>query len=99
MYIKFENNSVSGVFREYAGFVLNVPGHAIGNKAVIVTVPDELVADVTKFVSVQCPAMVITKLGGEEAVTEDVVVEDAIVDKAETAPVAKTFEKKHKGDR
>ena len=110
MQIKFENNSVSGIFREYAGFVLNVPGHAIGNKAVVVAVPDHLVADVTKFVSAQCPAMVITKLG-KEAATEDVAVEDTIVeeeqteeaeaavDTTETVPTATTFGKKHKGGR
>ena len=59
MKIKFENFSVSGIFREYAGFTLNLPGHAIADKAVIVDVPDELVEDISRFLSTNHPAVAI----------------------------------------
>jgi len=67
MKIKFENHSISGIYREYAGFILNIPGHAIGNKAVVAKVPDELATDVKRFISANHPCVVITDIDGEEA--------------------------------
>lgn len=67
MKIKFENFSVSGIFREYAGFALNLPGHSIADKAVIADVPDELVEDVTRFLAANHPAVAIEENPAEEA--------------------------------
>lgn len=66
MKIKFENHSVSGIFREYAGFILNIPGHAFGAKAVVATVPDELAADVRKYLAANHPAIVVTVEGEKD---------------------------------
>jgi len=67
MNIKFENHSVSGIYREYAGFILNIPGHAIGNKAVVAKVPDELATDVKRYLAANHPAIVVT-VEGEEGI-------------------------------
>ena len=65
MKIKFENHSVSGIFREYAGFILNIPGHAIGDKAVTANVPDDLVDDVKRHLTANHPAIVVTVVDAE----------------------------------
>lgn len=66
MKIKFENHSISGIFREYAGFILNIPGHALGAKAVVANVPDELATDVRKYLKDNHPAIVVTVEGEED---------------------------------
>ena len=63
MRIKFTNNSVSGIHRQYPTFALEVPGSA----TVILDVPDELVEDVKTHLSIHQPAIEIEENPAEEA--------------------------------
>lgn len=82
MKIKFENFSVSGIYREYAGFILSVPGHALGNKAVIAEVPDEHVADIRQFLAINHPAIT---MAGDQTGSDSVPVVPAVSPVPETA--------------
>ena len=72
--IKFENFSVSGIYREYAGFVLKIPGHSIGAQAVVAEVPDELVDNIKQFLASRHPAVVVTDMPQQDDVTESLAV-------------------------
>lgn len=68
--LKFENYSVSGVSRVYEGFRLEIPGHALEEKAVELEVPDALVDNVKTFLGASHPAVIISDVA--EAATEEI---------------------------
>lgn len=90
--IKFENYSVSGIYREYAGFALKVPGHSIGVKAVIADVPAGLVNDIKKFITSRHPAVVVTDmpLNDQAPIVEESAKVSTDDDDAEQTPDADT---------
>jgi CBS domain-containing protein len=55
--ITFENHSVSGVDRMYGKFRMKIPGHAIGDKAVTLPVPDDLLEDALAYLKRTHPAI------------------------------------------
>lgn len=110
MKMKFENHSVSGIFREYGAFAFRLPGHTIGDKAVIVDVPEAYVADIQKYLTNKHPAVRFTAIAEEPiAPVADSPVVVAQTEQAETEAggdaaienedqLAKTNKRK-KGDR
>lgn len=69
MKLKFENHSVTGIYRQYSGFLLDVPGHSLGEKAVIADVPDPLAAEIRSWLASKHPAVKISEVARPPVVT------------------------------
>lgn len=83
MQIRFENHSESGIFRQYAGFTLSLPGHAMGSKAVAANVPEPLVKDVEAYLTRHHPAVKMTRIA---ATTEQASVDTEEEAQGEISP-------------
>ncbi len=60
--LRFENFSASGIDHRGAGFKIYVPGHAIGDKAVVADVPAAFAGPVRNHFRAHHPAVRITEL-------------------------------------
>ena len=66
MKLKFENYSLSGIDHRGVGFCLYLPGHSVGDSAMIVDVPDGQVEKLRKHFQANHPVVKITEVAIDE---------------------------------
>lgn len=70
-FVTFQNYSVSGISRSYKNFTLKIPGHAIGEKAVTLLVPDHLITDISEYLKASHPAITMSVADSAPKAAED----------------------------
>ena len=71
MKVRFTNHSVSGTYRQYGEFTLDIPGQRNDKPAVVETdVPDNLVEDVTGYLKAMHPAIAVDFPSEDEGLDE-----------------------------